>query len=100
MEGVLHNASRERGFVKISGLGLLNYAMSRVKLPEKLCNELNATMAKFWWGSIGSDKIIHWFSWDKLSDKMHHGGLGFKDLRCFNPSHVGQTDGASSVMGG
>ncbi|KAF7127546.1 hypothetical protein RHSIM_Rhsim11G0025200 [Rhododendron simsii] len=56
----------------------------RRKMEAKLCNELNAMMTKFWWGSKGQEKKIHWLSWDKLSDKKPDGGMGFKDLRCYN----------------
>lgn len=41
-------------------------------------------MAKFSLGSKGENKKIHWLSWDKISEKKHNGGLGFKDLRCYN----------------
>lgn len=70
--------------LKSVALTLLNYAMSCVKLPVKLCNELNALMARFWWGSKGSNNKILWLSWAKMTEKKHDGGLGFKDLRCFN----------------
>lgn len=56
----------------------------RVKLPTKLCNDLDAMMARFWWGSKGERRKILWLSRDKLSEKKSDGGLGFKDLRCFN----------------
>lgn len=58
--------------------------MSCVKLHVKLCDELDSMMARFWWGSKGREKKTHWLSWNKLSEKKHDGGLGFKDLRCYN----------------
>lgn len=32
----------------------------------------------------GRSKGIHWMAWDKLCEGKYNGGLGFKDLRCFN----------------
>ncbi|KAF7121272.1 hypothetical protein RHSIM_Rhsim13G0210000 [Rhododendron simsii] len=81
---VFLNLAGKEVMLKSVALALPSYAMSCVKLPAKLCNELNAMMAKFWWGSKGQEKKIHWLSWDKLSNKKHDGGMGFKDLRCYN----------------
>lgn len=56
---------------------ILNTKRILVKLDR-----FSTLMAKFWWGSKGQDKKIHWLKWDKLSEKKHDGGMGFKDLRC------------------
>lgn len=78
------NQAGKEVLLKSVALALPSYAMSCIKLPVKLCNDLNAMMAKFWWGSKGGEKKIYWLSWDKLSEKKQYGGLGFRDLRCFN----------------
>ncbi|KAG5561218.1 hypothetical protein RHGRI_004294 [Rhododendron griersonianum] len=83
VELFLNQAGKEV-LLKSVTLALPSYAMSCVKLPVKLCNALDSMMAKFWWGSRGEDSKIHWLSWSKLSEKKHNGGLGFRDLRCFN----------------
>ena len=53
-------------------------------LPVKLCNELNAMCARFWWGQIGDDKKFHLKSCSALSIPKKEGGMGFRDLRNFN----------------
>ena len=58
--------------------------MSVFQLPLKLCDELDALCAKFWWGQVGSERKIHWRSWDKLTASKKVGGMGFRDLRAFN----------------
>ena len=60
------------------------YAMGVFQLPLKLCDELNALCAKFWWGQVGDERKIHWKSWDSLSQPKNDGGMGFRDLRSFN----------------
>ena len=39
---------------------------------------------QFWWGQIKSEKKLSWLSWDKMCMLKDRGGLGFRDLRCFN----------------
>ena len=39
---------------------------------------------KFWWGERGSQRKIHWKSWEVLCKPKEEGGMGFKDLVRFN----------------
>ena len=54
------------------------------QIPLKLCDELDAFCAKFWWGQVGNERKIYWKSWDKLIVSKKEGGMGFWDLRAFN----------------
>ena len=58
--------------------------MGVFQLPVKLCNELNAMCARFWWGQVGNERKIHWKNWDLLSKPKKEGGMGFRDIRSFN----------------
>lgn len=58
--------------------------MACLKLPKKLCNEMNSAMVKFWWGQKDDERKIHWKSWLKMSVRKMDGGMGFKDLETFN----------------
>jgi hypothetical protein len=60
------------------------YCMSVFMLPKALCSEINSLMAKFYWGHKENYKRIHWMSWNKLSLSKSQGGMGFRDLSCFN----------------
>ena len=60
------------------------YTMSVFQLPAKLCEELQALCAQFWWGQVGNERKIHWLGWEKLTRPKADGGMGFKDLRQFN----------------
>lgn len=62
------------------------YAMSCIQIPKGLCDELSQIMAKFWWGSNGEDRKIHWKSWETLCLPKEKGGLGFRSLVGFNQS--------------
>ena len=43
------------------------YTMGVFQLPVKLCDELNALCAKFWWSQVGNEEKIHWKSWNSLT---------------------------------
>lgn len=70
--------------IKAVGKAIPNYTMSYFKLPLKLCKEINALCANFWWGSSDSGKQIHWRSWRKLCGSKEQGGMGFKEVNLFN----------------
>ncbi|GAA0143481.1 hypothetical protein LIER_04154 [Lithospermum erythrorhizon] len=56
--------------------------MNCFKLPYEIIDNLNNSMAKFYWSNTEGEKGIHWKSGDKLCEEKHEGGLGFKDLEC------------------
>ncbi|XP_040998224.1 uncharacterized protein LOC121244278 [Juglans microcarpa x Juglans regia] len=61
-----------------------SYTMGVFKLPISLCKELNSLYSKFWWGHKENSKKIHWWSWERLGVQKARGGMGFRDVECFN----------------
>lgn len=41
-------------------------------------------MAKFLWRSKEDKCGIHWARWEKISHAKSQGGLGFREMSCFN----------------
>ncbi|KAH9650223.1 putative reverse transcriptase/RNA-dependent DNA polymerase [Citrus sinensis] len=64
------------------------YAMSVFKLPLTLCEGIQKAIAKFWWGTNKETHNIHWARWERMSHAKLRGGLGFRDISCFNQALV------------
>uniref|UniRef100_A0A2N9HFF2 Dihydrolipoamide acetyltransferase component of pyruvate dehydrogenase complex n=1 Tax=Fagus sylvatica TaxID=28930 RepID=A0A2N9HFF2_FAGSY len=70
--------------IKAVAQAIPTYSMSCFRLPTKLCNELEATVRRFWWSNNSEQRKIHWVAWRKLCQPKQKGGMGFRDLRKFN----------------
>jgi hypothetical protein len=60
------------------------YSMNIFQLPKTLCQELNSIMCQFYWGQKDNGSRTIWMSWMKMGRSKAKGGLGFRDLECFN----------------
>jgi hypothetical protein len=60
------------------------YAMLVFKIPKGICKAIVAAIARFWWGEKDGKKCMHWYSWWKMCTPKKQGGMGFRDLHCFN----------------
>ena len=74
--------------IKAIAQAILAYAMSVFRLPIGLCIDIQNTIAEFWWGSKKEKIRIHWAKWDRLCKAKRMGGMGFRDLTCFNQAIV------------
>ncbi|XP_055960697.1 uncharacterized protein LOC126668753 [Mercurialis annua] len=62
------------------------YTMMCFRLPVSLCNKINQMVATYWWGQNGDIRKMHWIAWSTICQSKWNGGLGFKDMACFNQS--------------
>nr|XP_027100870.1 uncharacterized protein LOC113719906 [Coffea arabica] len=76
--------------LKAVAMAMPTYIMSCFKLPRKLCKDVCALMANFWWGESNGKNKIHWISWERMAWEKKAGGLGFKDLEAFNQALLGK----------
>ena len=70
--------------IKAVGAALPIHAMSVYKIPKMVISGLHSIMASFWWSNVEYKRRIHWMSWEKLCMSKEDGGMGFRDLECFN----------------
>ncbi|BFG21532.1 hypothetical protein CerSpe_078060 [Prunus speciosa] len=82
-EQYLSQAGKEV-LIKAVAMAMPNFAMSCFKLPINLCKEIEREIIHYWWKGHKEHKGIHWVGWQRLCLMKEAGGMGFRDLRCFN----------------
>ena len=82
---LLSNAGREI-LIKAIAQATPTYTMNCFKLLDSLCCEIASMESGFWWGKKDKVRKIAWVSWQKLCKPKAERGLGFRDLKAFNPS--------------
>ncbi|CAA7042008.1 unnamed protein product [Microthlaspi erraticum] len=61
------------------------YSMNCFLLPKQTCEKVDSILSEFWWGTNEHGRRkISWISWKRLALPKSEGGMGFKDLHCFN----------------
>ncbi|KAM1430154.1 hypothetical protein ACFX2I_046250 [Malus domestica] len=82
-EQFLSQAGKEV-LVKAVVMAMPNYAMSCFKLPIGVCRDMEKAIRNYWWRGNEQRKGVNWISWDRLMKQKRAGGLGFRDIQCFN----------------
>ena len=70
--------------IKSVAQAIPTYMMSVFQLSASLCEDLERTIRKYWWGEDGDQRRTHWLAWEKFTRCKGRGGLGFRDLKIFN----------------
>ena len=86
--GKLFSMGGRELLIKSVAQSVPTYTMSVFRLPLALCDDLQAMMARFWWGSEVESRKLHWWRWEKLCWRKEEGGLGFRDVSAFNQALV------------
>ncbi|XP_062012636.1 uncharacterized protein LOC133729168 [Rosa rugosa] len=83
-QGKLLSGAGMHLLIRVVAQALPSYAMSCFLLPKTFYDTLHQKCDKFWWGSKGDQRKIHWLSWDKLCQPKENRGMGFRDLHAHN----------------
>lgn len=59
MEKKLISKAGREILIKTVAQAIPTYSMSIFKIPKTLCDTINSTMAKYWWGQMNKAKKIH-----------------------------------------
>lgn len=60
------------------------YTMSVFQLPKILCKRINSMLQRFWLGHKENLSKVAWMRWERMGRAKGLGGLGFRDIECFN----------------
>ncbi|KAJ1382553.1 hypothetical protein SESBI_44158 [Sesbania bispinosa] len=66
-ESLLNQAGKEV-LIKVVLQAIPSYAMSVIKFPRKICEQIGSQVAKFWWRPAGKSRGIHWKSWKFMTN--------------------------------
>jgi len=70
----------------ISALPLFYFSF--FKAPTDVCNQIRCIQAKFLWGWSCESRKIAWVKGNKVCNPLEVGGLGIKDIGCFNDAFL------------
>ena len=70
--------------IKVVAQAIPIYAMACFDITKSLCDQISAMICRYCWSQMAKENKIHWISWEKLVLPKREGGLGFRDLHCFN----------------
>ncbi|KAA3485773.1 reverse transcriptase [Gossypium australe] len=73
-------------FIKSVLQAIPTYVVSCFLFPKVLYEQIERTIAKYWWGKGGGKRGIHWCQWKHLCRSKDEGGLGFRNMTQFNIS--------------
>uniref|UniRef100_A0A803PUH8 Reverse transcriptase zinc-binding domain-containing protein n=1 Tax=Cannabis sativa TaxID=3483 RepID=A0A803PUH8_CANSA len=69
--------------IKVVVQAIPSFAMSCFKVPKSICLKIQSVIARFWWGSLGTNKV-HWKNWSAILVSKFFGGLGFRTFSFHN----------------
>ncbi|KAL9151827.1 hypothetical protein ABFS82_11G077500 [Erythranthe guttata] len=81
-EKLLSQAGKEI-LIKAVIQAIPTYVMSCLLLPKGLLLDIERAAQRYWWSS-GNQRKMSWVSWKKLCETKTVGGMGFRDMWCFN----------------
>ncbi|KAI3463155.1 hypothetical protein Pfo_019818 [Paulownia fortunei] len=56
------------------------YLLQVLQPPKMVLHRIEQIMARFFWGTYGDQKRMHWVSWDRICQPIKEGGLRIRKL--------------------
>jgi hypothetical protein len=66
------------------------YLLSILPIPVAVAIHIESIQCGFLWGGIGEEFKFHLVNWPKVCLPVREGGLGIRNLRCFNRALLGK----------
>lgn len=64
------------------------FTFSCLRIPETVCDKLDAITRAFWWGHDLGTRKLHLVNWDKICQPKCLGGLGLKKFSIINQAMI------------
>ena len=64
------------------------YTFSYLRIPETMCNKLDAITRAFWWGHKPSVRKLHLVKWDTICQPKSRDSLGLKKFSLVNQAMI------------
>jgi hypothetical protein len=76
--------------IKSTLSNLPTYLMSLMPIPAAVAKRIESIQRDFLWGGMGEKFKFHLVNWWKVCSPIQEGGLGIRNLRCFNHALLGK----------
>ena len=76
--------ARREVLIKMMTQAIPTYSISMFKIPDRIYDDINSALAKYWWGQTRDERKIHWIKWSKFCNLKDKGGMDFRDIHAFN----------------
>ncbi|KAL4375950.1 hypothetical protein GQ457_02G034330 [Hibiscus cannabinus] len=77
-------------FLKSVAQALPQYIMTCYLLPRIIIDRITSSMRRYWWTGKANERGWALMAWDTICTPKNAGGLGLRDLRCFNLALLGK----------
>ena len=64
------------------------YVFSCFRVPDTICNKMDAVVRAFWWGHETGERKLHLINWDRVCQPRRLGGLGLKKFKTMNQAMI------------
>jgi hypothetical protein len=76
--------------IKCTLSNLPTYLLSLLPIPAAVAKRIESVQYDFLWGGVGEEFKFHLVNWRKVCSPIQEGGLGIRNLRCFNCALLGK----------
>jgi hypothetical protein len=70
--------------IKSTLSNLPTYLLSLLPISAAVAKRIESIQCDFLWGGMGEEFKFHLVNWRKVRSPIQEGGIGIRNLRCFN----------------
>lgn len=90
MEKMTFSIDDKEILIKAIAFVIPTHTMEVFQLRHSLYLDIQAMVARFWWGGNDDGTKLHWQCQEKLCKTKKNRGMGFRDFEAFNIVMIGK----------